>query len=193
MTEEELIQAKNKVLARSVLRSERPMGRLASLGFHWMYRHAYISVEQELEAFNKVTLDDLRRLLADWPLWPLTIVSVGPTTDTPMTTVPHNRNSAHRRVRNRTAPDESGSPGAVGQVSPNRCDRAIARICHLAALTARSGRCASTLIPFLSPSVLTTLLVGRERACSARRNGDPRQHLGHFVFLALRCRQTPAH
>ena len=42
LTEDELIQAKNKVLARSVLRSERPMGRLASLGFHWMYRRAYI-------------------------------------------------------------------------------------------------------------------------------------------------------
>ena len=64
VTEEELVQAKNKVLARSVLRSERPMGRLASLGFHWMYRHAYISVDQELEAFNKVSLADLRRLLA---------------------------------------------------------------------------------------------------------------------------------
>jgi predicted Zn-dependent peptidase len=81
VTEEELIQAKNKVLARSVLRSERPMGRLASLGFHWMYRHAYISLEEELEAFNKVMVADLRRLLADWPLWPLTIVSVGPTTE----------------------------------------------------------------------------------------------------------------
>ena len=80
-TEEELIQAKNKVLARSVLRSERPMGRLASLGFHWMYHGAYIAVEQELEAFNRVTLGDLRRLLSDWPLWPMTIVSVGPTTD----------------------------------------------------------------------------------------------------------------
>jgi predicted Zn-dependent peptidase len=81
VTEEELNQAKNKVLARSVLRSERPMGRLASLGFHWMYRHAYLSVEDELEAFSKVSLDDLRRLLSDWPLWPLTIVSVGPTTE----------------------------------------------------------------------------------------------------------------
>ncbi len=57
------------------------MGRLASLGFHWMYRHAYITVEDELEAFSRVTLDDLHRLLSDWPLWPLTIVSVGPTTD----------------------------------------------------------------------------------------------------------------
>jgi predicted Zn-dependent peptidase len=79
--EEELVQAKNKVLARSVLRSERPMGRLASLGFHWMYHGAYIAVEQELEAFNRVTIDDLERLLHDWPLWPMTIVSVGPTTD----------------------------------------------------------------------------------------------------------------
>jgi predicted Zn-dependent peptidase len=80
-TEEELVQAKNKVLARSVLRSERPMGRLASLGFHWMYHGAYVAVAQELEEFNRVTLGDLRRLLADWPLWPMTIVSVGPTTD----------------------------------------------------------------------------------------------------------------
>lgn len=80
-TEEELEQAKNKVLARSVLRSERPMGRLASLGFHWMYHGAYISVEQELAAFQRVTLADLKRLLAEWPLWPMTIVSVGPTTE----------------------------------------------------------------------------------------------------------------
>jgi predicted Zn-dependent peptidase len=80
-TAEELVQAKNKVLARSVLRSERPMGRLASLGFHWMYHRAYISVEQELEAFSRVSSDDLRRLLAEWPLWPMSTVSVGPTTD----------------------------------------------------------------------------------------------------------------
>ena len=80
-TEDELTQAKNKVLARSVLRSERPMGRLASLGFHWTYRRAYLSVDEELEAFSRVTLDDLRRVLDRWPLLPMTIVSVGPTTD----------------------------------------------------------------------------------------------------------------
>ncbi|MGC8638869.1 MAG: M16 family metallopeptidase [Isosphaeraceae bacterium] len=81
VTDEELTQAKNKVMARSVLRSERPMGRLASLGFHWMYRRAYLTLEDELEAFSKVSLADIRRLLRDYPLWPLTIVSVGPTTD----------------------------------------------------------------------------------------------------------------
>ena len=81
VTLDELNQAKNKVLARSVLRSERPMGRLSSLGFHWMYRRLYVPVEEELEAYSRVTVDDLRRLLHDWPLWPLSIVSVGPTTE----------------------------------------------------------------------------------------------------------------
>ena len=38
------------------------------------------SIEQELDAFSKVSLDQIRRLLHDWPLWPMTIVSVGPTT-----------------------------------------------------------------------------------------------------------------
>lgn len=81
VTEAELAQAKNKVLARSVLRSERPMGRLASLGFHWVYRRAYLTVEQELEAFSRVTVDQVRRLVKEWPLWPMTVVSVGPTTE----------------------------------------------------------------------------------------------------------------
>ena len=80
-TADELTQAQNKVLARSVLRSERPMGRLASLGFHWAYRRDYLSVADELEAFSRVTLADLRRVLDRWPLLPMTVVSVGPTTD----------------------------------------------------------------------------------------------------------------
>ena len=78
---DELNQAKNKVLARTVLRSERPMGRLASLGFHWTYRRAYQSVAEELDAFSRVTLDDVRGVLDRWPLLPMSVVSVGPTTD----------------------------------------------------------------------------------------------------------------
>ncbi|MBX6312719.1 MAG: insulinase family protein [Isosphaeraceae bacterium] len=81
ITADELTQAQNKVMARSVLRSERPMGRLLPLGFHWAYRGEYLAIETELEAYAKVTPDDLRRVLERWPLWPMTIVSVGPTTD----------------------------------------------------------------------------------------------------------------
>jgi hypothetical protein len=46
-----------------------------------MYRRLYVPIEEELEAYSRVTVDDLRRLLHDWPLWPLSIVSVGPTTE----------------------------------------------------------------------------------------------------------------
>ena len=78
---EELTRAQNKVLSRSVLRSERPMGRLSSLGFHWMYRRQYLTVNEELEALNRVTVADIRRVLDRWPLLPMSIVTVGPTTD----------------------------------------------------------------------------------------------------------------
>ena len=78
---DELTQAKNKVLSRSVLRSERPMGRLSSLGFLWTYRPEYQTVSEELEAFQKVTLGEIRGILDRWPLLPMTVVSVGPTTE----------------------------------------------------------------------------------------------------------------
>lgn len=81
LTEEELTQAKNKVLARTVLRSERPMGRLMPLGFHWAYRHEHVTVEHELELYSAVSLADVLRVLNRYPLLPMTTVSVGPTTD----------------------------------------------------------------------------------------------------------------
>ncbi len=80
LSELELAQAKNKVLARAVLRGERPMGRLATLGFHWMYHRKYQSVEDELELYSKVTREDVEHVHAQWPLWPPTIASVGPLT-----------------------------------------------------------------------------------------------------------------
>lgn len=80
-TAEELSTAQNKVASRSVIRSERPMGRLMSLGFHWTYRREHMSVERELELFSGVSLGDIRRVMDRFPLLPMTTVSVGPTTD----------------------------------------------------------------------------------------------------------------
>jgi predicted Zn-dependent peptidase len=44
VTDVELSQARNKIASRIVLRSERPMGRLASLGHNWLYRRDYRTV-----------------------------------------------------------------------------------------------------------------------------------------------------
>lgn len=80
-TGDELEQARNKVLARNVLRGERPMGRLMSLGLYWTYRREYVSVDRDIERFAAVSLDDLRRVLKHYPFLPPTVVSVGPSTD----------------------------------------------------------------------------------------------------------------
>jgi predicted Zn-dependent peptidase len=78
VTEEELGRARNKAASRIVLRSERPMGRLSSLGANWVYRGEYRSVQADLDAFAAVTTDDVRTLLHRYPLTQLSTAAVGP-------------------------------------------------------------------------------------------------------------------
>jgi predicted Zn-dependent peptidase len=76
--DDEIAQVKNKAASRIVLRSERPMGRLLPLGFNWVYRHEYRTVDDDLTALKSVTLGDTARVLAAHPLDRLTTVAVGP-------------------------------------------------------------------------------------------------------------------
>ena len=78
VTEEELEQARNKVASRIVLRGERPMGRLSSLGGNWVYRKEYRSVAKDLETIREISLSDMEMLLERFPLTLHTTVGVGP-------------------------------------------------------------------------------------------------------------------
>lgn len=78
VTAEELEQARNKVATRVVLRGERPMGRLSSLGGNWLSRREYRSIADDLAILRGVTLDDIRQLLVEFPLAQTTTVGVGP-------------------------------------------------------------------------------------------------------------------
>lgn len=78
---EELEQAKNKVNSRIVLASERPRGRLFNLGANWLHRREYRSVKDDLDAVDAVTLDQIRRVLATYPLTRNTAVAIGPAAD----------------------------------------------------------------------------------------------------------------
>lgn len=78
VTADELEQAKNKVCSRLVLRGERPMGRLGSLGNNWLFRREYRSIADDVAIVQKITLDDIRRLLDEFPLGQMTTVGVGP-------------------------------------------------------------------------------------------------------------------
>jgi len=88
-TEEELEQAKNKVASRIVLSSERPMGRLSSLGSNWVYRKEYCTVNDDLDALQAISTDALRELLAAYPLKPTTTVGVGPLSELSETGATH--------------------------------------------------------------------------------------------------------
>ena len=70
ITEEELQQAKSKMLSRVVRGSERPMGRMQAIGMHWTYLGEYRTVDDELKAFEAVTLEDDPRSARPLPARP---------------------------------------------------------------------------------------------------------------------------
>ena len=78
VTEAELRRAQNKVASRLVLRSERPMGRLGSLGGNWQDRGEYKSVQDDLDDLRRLSVHDLRDLLTAFPLEIKTVATVGP-------------------------------------------------------------------------------------------------------------------
>jgi predicted Zn-dependent peptidase len=80
-TREELRQAQSKVKARVVLGSERPRNRLFNVGGNWMQRREYRSVADDLASVDTVTLDDVHRVLAQYPLTRSTTVTIGPLAD----------------------------------------------------------------------------------------------------------------
>jgi predicted Zn-dependent peptidase len=78
ISETELEQARNKVASRAVLRSERPMGRMSSLGNDWLYRREYRSVQDDLQQVRGVTVRDIQQLVEAFPLKIVTQVGLGP-------------------------------------------------------------------------------------------------------------------
>ena len=78
ITEDELRQAKSKILSRVVRGSERPMGRMQAIGMDWTYLHQYRTVDDELRAFDAVSLKTIREVLDQYPLDRLTTFALGP-------------------------------------------------------------------------------------------------------------------
>jgi predicted Zn-dependent peptidase len=78
VTEVELRQAKNKVKARVVLSSERPRSRLFNVGGNWLQRREYRTVADDLEAIERVTVDEVGAVLKKYPLTACSTITVGP-------------------------------------------------------------------------------------------------------------------
>ena len=49
LTDKELLAAKNKIASGATLQGELPMGRLAAVGFDWVYRKEYVPLARQIE------------------------------------------------------------------------------------------------------------------------------------------------
>ena len=78
ITAEELETARSKLLSRIVRSNERPRGRLVTLGLQWTHQGEYRSVDDDLKAYEAVTLDDIREVIRRYPLDKHTTLALGP-------------------------------------------------------------------------------------------------------------------
>jgi predicted Zn-dependent peptidase len=78
ITDEEFQQAKTKVLSREVRAGERTARRMATVAKDWVYRGEYRSVDDELAAWDAVTMKDVREVLGRYPLTNQTVTAYGP-------------------------------------------------------------------------------------------------------------------
>jgi predicted Zn-dependent peptidase len=78
VTADELAQAKSKINSRVVLSSERPRGRLFTVGGNWLQRREYRAVADDLAAIDALTVDGVVDVLRRYPLSTSTTLAIGP-------------------------------------------------------------------------------------------------------------------
>jgi predicted Zn-dependent peptidase len=76
--QEELDQARSKMLSRIVRAGERPKGRMQALGMNWTYLRQYRTVDDDLRAYEGVTLAAVREVLDRYALDKVTTLALGP-------------------------------------------------------------------------------------------------------------------
>jgi len=76
--ENELQKAKNKILSALVIKNEVPMGRMADVGFNWMYLGKYRTTADDVEAIKSVTVQQVCSLVKQLSPGEYTQFSIGP-------------------------------------------------------------------------------------------------------------------
>jgi predicted Zn-dependent peptidase len=61
-----------------VLQSEVPIGRMRSIASQWLYNKGYRTLEEDMRRLMAVSVEDLKSLVAEFPLTPTTTVTLGP-------------------------------------------------------------------------------------------------------------------
>jgi len=75
---DEVERTKNKLATIGTLQGERPLGRMQTIGRQWDYLGRYISLDEDLQAIQSVTIPDMERVLNAYPFDPCTTVRLMP-------------------------------------------------------------------------------------------------------------------
>ena len=78
VTIDEFQQAKTKILSREIRAGERTSRRMSTVAKDWIYRGEYRSVDDELRAWDGVTMADVRGVLDRYPIVNQTVTAFGP-------------------------------------------------------------------------------------------------------------------
>jgi predicted Zn-dependent peptidase len=78
LTAAEFEQAKTKILSRELRAGERASRRMLTVAKDWVYRDTYRTVDDEMKAWDAVTLQDIRTVLEAYPLTNQTVTGYGP-------------------------------------------------------------------------------------------------------------------
>ncbi|MSR33452.1 MAG: insulinase family protein [Phycisphaerales bacterium] len=71
MQQGELDRARARIATGIALTNERPSGRMHRLGSQWAYGLPPISIEEEMQQIENLTLNDLRQCLVEFPMRPV--------------------------------------------------------------------------------------------------------------------------
>ncbi len=78
LQEDEIIRARRKITSGYVLQSETPMGRLMNVGFEWLYRRQYEPLQETVQKYQKVGLQEANTLLQEGFFNQITLIALGP-------------------------------------------------------------------------------------------------------------------
>lgn len=78
LSPEEFEQARTKIISREVRAGERTQRRMLTLGKDWAYLKEYRTVDDELAAWDAVTMSTIREVMDRYPLTKFTTTTLGP-------------------------------------------------------------------------------------------------------------------
>lgn len=83
VTDDELQLARSKICSQIVRRAERPANRMFSVGNNWLQRGRYVTIQEAVENYRSITVDDINTVIREYPFDKHAMVIAGPLTEIP--------------------------------------------------------------------------------------------------------------